>query len=177
MRFFNGDKESQTGRRKKEHFCGRSTHSSRITAGWNYGAALLPLFFLLLSSVLVSLVISPYLLLFLPLPSPNNLLPLLPFSASIHHIATMNDEPKTQSFINSVNGLIVDVAVVYHTESRQHIVLWSDILNAFPGVANLTIRNGTFAVPLAKYMSYYEYVHAPLLTCHPYRSPAYIAFS
>ncbi|KAG9068385.1 hypothetical protein KI688_010653 [Linnemannia hyalina] len=66
----------------------------------------------------------------------------------------MDDESKTQSFINSVTGLFVDVAVVFHAESRQHVVFWSDILSAFPGVANLTIKNGTAAVPFAKDDSY-----------------------
>ncbi|KAF9146648.1 hypothetical protein BGX30_011840 [Mortierella sp. GBA39] len=66
----------------------------------------------------------------------------------------MDDEPKTQPFINLVTGLIVDVEVVFLAEARQHVVIWSDILSAFPGIANLTIKNGTAAVPFAKNTSY-----------------------
>ncbi|KAF9538420.1 hypothetical protein EC957_006767 [Mortierella hygrophila] len=66
----------------------------------------------------------------------------------------MDDEPKTQPFINSVTSLIVYVAVVRHPASHQHIVLWDDILSAFPDVANLTIKNGIAAVPFVKDTSF-----------------------
>ncbi|KAF9136827.1 hypothetical protein BG015_002986 [Linnemannia schmuckeri] len=78
----------------------------------------------------------------------------------------MDDEPTTQTFINQVNDQIVHVPVIYHTELRQNVVFWDDILRAFPGVANLAIKHGAVAVTPAR-NSLYHYMEPKCIVHQP----------
>ncbi|KAG0311239.1 hypothetical protein BGZ97_011979 [Linnemannia gamsii] len=76
----------------------------------------------------------------------------------------MTDETRLQSLRQLSTGQVFQVEAYYHPDSRQHIVLWDDLTQAFPRLN--TVRDGTAVVPRARDNTQH-YIEPRCIKYHP----------
>ncbi|KAG0060296.1 hypothetical protein BGZ89_012379 [Linnemannia elongata] len=76
----------------------------------------------------------------------------------------MTDETHLQSLRQLSTGQVFQVESYYHSESQQQIILWDDMIHAFPRMT--TIRNGTTVVPRARDTTSH-YIEPSCIKYHP----------
>lgn len=60
----------------------------------------------------------------------------------------MTEETLLQSLRQGPTCQVLQLEARYHSQSGQHVVLWDDILEAFPGATN--VHHGTVVITRAR---------------------------